>query len=594
MSSFLPTFANAAGFWALLGVPAVLAIHFLQQRSRTAVISTLFLLETLAPESRGGRTWSRLRASRVLLLQLLAVLLATWVLTGPRWLRGESSQTVVVVLDSAVGMGAFRAEAVAAARGKLAASESRAAHTEWVVMTSDPRQPPLYSGPDRAAAGAALSGWRPRLGTHDYGPAIRLARQLAGAGGLSWFITDSRAKVPTDQPAVGVGHALANVGFAGGRVERDGTLTVWRALVSNHADTPQRRTWWVEQAGARSTAESVELPPGALVELSARFPDNADACTLVLEADGFAEDDRLPLIRPVPKALTAAIGADGETGAFFKKLLEGVDGVTLTGAQPVRLRIERTQAVQGREWGAAILLPVSATAGRRLEVAPVVPEKHPLVADLNWQGLLGPGPSWLTRLPEDEALLWQAGAPLVWLRPGPDDARQLVLNFNWEASNAGRLPGAVLLLRRFVERVRDAQPGRYARNFDTGERVWLREADTAGDAALSVEFRAASGTPAVVRSVSGGERAVLRTPGEAGFLTVKRGGQVLVDGAVQFADARQGDFRAAETFATGLPAATAAAAFEHNTRADPFATSWLALLGVILLGSWWPARRARP
>ena len=176
MSSLLPTFANPAGFWALLGVPVILAIHFLQQRSRMAVISTLFLLETLAPESRGGRTWSRLRASRVLLLQLLAVLLATWVLTGPRWLRGESAQTVVVVLDSAVSMGAFRAEAVAAAGKKLAASESRAAHTEWVVMTSDPRQPPLYSGPDRTAAEAALSGWRPRLGTHDYAPAIRLSR----------------------------------------------------------------------------------------------------------------------------------------------------------------------------------------------------------------------------------------------------------------------------------------------------------------------------------------------------------------------------------------------------------------------------------
>ena len=88
MSTLLPTFSNIAGFWALLGVPVILSIHFLQQRSRTEIVSTLFLLETLAPESRGGRVWSRLRSSRSLLLQLLAVLLAAWVLAGPRWLRG--------------------------------------------------------------------------------------------------------------------------------------------------------------------------------------------------------------------------------------------------------------------------------------------------------------------------------------------------------------------------------------------------------------------------------------------------------------------------------------------------------------------------
>ena len=43
------------GFSALLGVPAILLIHFLQRESRRVVVSTLFLIEQLAPISAQGR-----------------------------------------------------------------------------------------------------------------------------------------------------------------------------------------------------------------------------------------------------------------------------------------------------------------------------------------------------------------------------------------------------------------------------------------------------------------------------------------------------------------------------------------------------------
>src|SRR5690349_20650245 len=96
----MPTFGNLLGFWALLGVPVILAIHFLQRESRQVVTSTLFLLEQLAPESAQGRRWERLRNSVTLWLQILAVLLLTWLLVQPRWLRANSIQHVVIVLDS--------------------------------------------------------------------------------------------------------------------------------------------------------------------------------------------------------------------------------------------------------------------------------------------------------------------------------------------------------------------------------------------------------------------------------------------------------------------------------------------------------------
>src|SRR2546423_8253997 len=101
-------FANPLGLWALLGIPAILLIHFLQRESRRVTVSTLFLLEQLNPISAQGRRLERLRNSAPLWLQLLAVLLATWLLTQPRWVRKDSTQSIVVALDSSISMTVFR------------------------------------------------------------------------------------------------------------------------------------------------------------------------------------------------------------------------------------------------------------------------------------------------------------------------------------------------------------------------------------------------------------------------------------------------------------------------------------------------------
>src|ERR1044072_7329739 len=89
----MPIFANPLGLWALLGLPVILAVHFLQQRARVARTSTWFLIEKVAPDRARGRSRDRLRSSRTLWLQLLAIVLAAWVLGEPRWVRTQSAQT---------------------------------------------------------------------------------------------------------------------------------------------------------------------------------------------------------------------------------------------------------------------------------------------------------------------------------------------------------------------------------------------------------------------------------------------------------------------------------------------------------------------
>ena len=570
----MPLFANPAGWWALLGVPLVVAIHFLQQRAKVAVTSTWFLIERLAPDSARGRTWDQLLFSRQLWLQLLAVIVAAWVLAAPRWVRAESAQTIVVVLDASASMEAFRPAAVTAAEREMDAAQGLAARTTWVVLTSDPRSPPLYRGPERLAASVALARWRPELGAHDAGEALRLANSLAGAAGRTLFITDSRAKAPKGQRTAGVGRVIENAGFAGADVTRDGARHRWRAIIRNHAATAQSRTWHAEWTGGTTAEQPLALAPGALAELAGEFPAGVDAMTIVLSADGFAGDDRLPLVRPAPKPLSVLAEGSDAAADFFRKITAEVDGVTLAATRaPARLRLAQlTPDSLAREQRGGIFWPHGdERRDQTLATEPITPTRDPLVADLNWQGWIGTGPHGFTPAPGDTMLLWQGGATLMFVRSTPG-ARQLVLAADWAMSNAARLPAMVLLARRFLEAERDAQDAPFAANFDCAAPLEL----VGGAAGAVVEF------PGVKEATPW----MGHVPGRAGFFNVKRGDAVVVRAAAQFADPRTADFRAAETFFNELPGERARA-IEQNTRPDPFATWWLLALASLVLGSWW-------
>lgn len=589
----MPVFGNPLGGWALLAVPAIVAIHFLQQRAKVATTSTWFLIEKLAPDSARGRTWEQLRSSRTLWLQLLAALLAAWVLVEPRWVQADSTQTVVVVLDASASMQPFADRAVAAGETELNSAQGFAAHTTWVVLTTDSRQPPLYRGPSLRAAAAALRTWQPELGQHDFSAALQTARGLAGASGRTLLITNSRSKAPPDQSTVGVGEPLDNVGFAGATVVREDGHWRWKAWVQNHSATRQTRSWHIVMGEQRSAEQSLDLNPDALVEIGAAWPDAATELAVELAPDRFTTDDRLPLVRPRPRPLTVTVEGEDDAALFFRKLAQNVEGVTVTATPGATLRLARLDwtAVAAESRGGIFWPPADRRSQVSLMTEPVIPDRHSLVDGLNWQGLVGSGPNGYRATTGDVTLLWQDRSPLVLLRPSAPLAstphRKLLLAFDWDTSNAARLPSLVLLAERFLTQERDAQAAQYSANFDAGAPIALADAIPPGDLRLS--FRRASGGPAVVTSVRAAARPELRAPGGVGLFTLSLGDARLVTGSAQFADPRQSDFRSAETFRQEIPREQKAAV-ERNTRPDPLAAVWLMLMAAMLTISWWPYR----
>ncbi len=206
-----PTFGNPAGFLALLAIPAILAIHFLQRESRRVVSSTLFLLEQLAPESAQGRRFERLRTSVPLWLQLLAALLAAWLLVDPRWVRPDAAQHVMLVLDSTVSMDAFRDDLLKALDEDTARLASAAAHTEWQVVETDLTRATIYSGPDRqgpSCRGARMAAAPRRTRSR---PANPVRASDPRRQGLADFRDRPQAASPLRRPAARRGPSVRSL-----------------------------------------------------------------------------------------------------------------------------------------------------------------------------------------------------------------------------------------------------------------------------------------------------------------------------------------------------------------------------------------------
>jgi hypothetical protein len=578
--NFPIVFANPWGALALLGVPAVIAIHCLQQKSRLLSVSTLFLLERLAPDSKQGRRLTWLRNSLAFWLQLLCVLVLAWLLAEPRWLETNHVQRVVLVLDSSISMRAFSDKLIARTSPRLAALASLAPRTYWTVLETDPTKPTLYEGFDLTALDHKLEAWKPSLPAHDPAHALELARSLAPHDALVIFISDRPHELPSGVDLLAIGEPIQNCGLVGCRVAPAGDDLQWQVMVQNYGKQTARRTWWMEIAGQKTDAQSIDLEPGHPQVLKGRFPRGIDQLEVCLAPDQFSLDDRMPVVRPKPKEMTVDLLGDDATIDLLTRLAQTIPSLATVQAgekADIDFRVlDPHIPVPGNAVSSVILFDApddhDAFSG-----GPFAMEDDLLNQDLNWQGLavqlLEPSP--LTA--QDHVLLWKGPQPVILLRTLAEGRRQLVFNFNFSTSNAARLPAFVLLVSRFIELVRQDKLAPEARNVELAEPLIVTTDPQKGAVTLHDTDGSAATTDAQALTN-------LRAPTLPGFFSVTQGDETLLSGAAQFADARESDFSTATTEDT--LASHAARLIDVQTRADAWAPFWLVLLTALLIGSW--------
>ena len=563
------TFANPAGLWALLGLPVVLAIHFLQRQTRHLPCSTLFLLEKIAPQSLQGRRWEQLRSSVPLWLQLLAVLILAWLLVQPRWLRKESVQRVVIVLDSSLSMSASTERIFEELPKRLRTIAAQAKTTEWVLMESNLQRHSLYSGNDVEAVINALDGWAPTIGTHDFSPAWRISRNLMQNSGSTIFVTDRPIEAPKDVSLFSIAEPFENVGFTGFRTQRDEDGSeAWLALIKNYGKTEQKRQWWIESAGEKSPPQELSLKAGEIKALRGKF--SKEALELVLSTDGFALDNRLPAVRPEPKHLEIAIEAGSPHAEFWQKLAASLENVSVQTETPAQAGETLPEGAThplasadlifgsynplnpGLPSHPGIFFVNEPGAPKKYRKGMIFSENHPLVAELTWQGLLC-GQAFSIGLKEgDEVILWQGDFPLIFLRPviskqsnGNELAGlQLLCNFDLRHSNAEHISALIVLLHRYAESVRAKKIALEARNVDCDQ--LLRLATDPGQVEpVVLRSQTVYSIPEDYQELFAENASILRAPAVPAFFEVRQASDFLLRGAAQFADSREADFQEA-------------------------------------------------
>ena len=568
--------ANPLGLLALLGIPTILAIHFLQRKAREIPVSTLFLLDQTRREAASGRRFDRLIPSIPLWMQLLAVLLLAWFLSEPRYRKSGSVQRVAVVVDPSASMSVFKQKALDRLVGILPELQGPASEIQLTVLESAPNRPRLYTGTSIDALKSALESWQPHDGPVDPTRSLRLARSLVSREGIVLYLTDTPSgPLPFQARLLAVGEAIENVGFTGVSFTTEEGALVWRALLKNHGTQAVDRTWSMQTSSGSTEPRPVHLNPGSLVTLQAAFPRDAKNVRIVLSSDQFPLDDVLPLVAPRPKTISLFTATSPAFAGLATKLLHALDTAeTSRDAATADLSIASynplNPALPTRN--AIVFVENEVRTGAWLKGG-IVAEANPLMDGLNWQSLLVRETAELERRQTDTVMLWQDKRPLIFLRES-NGTQQLLFNFDPGLSNAEKQPAFIVLLHRFAESVRTAKIAPLAANLETGE---------------PLNLSAAPGIPLSIRATDPAGKTIdhadIQTANALpGFLTIDQNEQTLLTAAVHFGDPREADFSAC---ATSTPEETRnAAAIERHTRPDPLWRSWILVLLVALMISW--------
>lgn len=468
-------FANPAGLWALLAVPAVVWLHLHRRRHTERDVAALFLWEDTSPVDASGRVRQPLRTNPSFWLELLAALMAALAVAGFDPLGGGRSTHVVAVLDDSGSMSARGSAGGTSARDRAVARLERAfdeaGRSARVTLVRSGVRPTLLCGPGALLPDArtALESWQPAAPAHDLRPALLLARELAEEGQVL-LLTDALPEQPHGDPGLRVealGESLDNLALLDARrTSRPGGGTPSdhiECLVRSFAAEPRAGVLTLSAGDVELARRSFTLEPGIARRLTLEVPSSTPAVTLSLEADALPLDDVAVLYPDPPREVRVGWALDEGLAALLGlEQLGAVDPATVATDDAPHLVIAHAPAPEPA-W--SLVLPREADAHEAYVGPFMVQRRHPLM-----EGVLLDGIVW-TR--SDAEVV---GFPLVAAGNQPllgetQRGRSSVFQMDVviQRSTLHRSPDWPILLSNLVAMRRDALPGPRARNLVSGE-----------------------------------------------------------------------------------------------------------------------------
>jgi hypothetical protein len=330
--------------------------------------------------------------------------------------------------------------------------------------------------------------------------------------------------------------------------------------------------------GELSQQVDVKLLPGSIGRISGELPPDFEKGLLILGEDKFGWDNVLPFVYPSIKPLNYSVKLkDAEQAAWVDKLMKTLPGAQ--SLQPAVLRWLEGWPLETEPETPAEIWWLNGEATSAFAVA--VPGGESLAEGLSWDGFLALPYSGFQTLPSDQVQLWMGEQPLV-IRRDSQAGTRLLMNFEWETSNAMRFPSMLLLLHRFMKEQQQLQPLPFSTQLETRQLLPVRAKanetlqtrfEDLDDNVMEGEMNFSSQAPA---------------PERPGTFRVKRGEEILMQAGVFSGDVAEGNFLQAKPHP--LPDRVVMDRRQKNSQTDFLMPLWFALLMGALTLAWWSER----
>jgi len=496
------------GMLGLLAIPGIVGLHIFRAQRRTIIIGGLHLWDFAKRRQPVGRTRRMLENSIPLILEILAVLIITSMLSGLTWQGSPELPHALVVLDGSISMNATDAggrSSVEKARRWI--SSNGGDRVRWTIVEAGVR-PTLLAGPRATSAEVRdrLTSWHPTAPSAAMFESTELLARFGQIGQKMIVLTDGGAQsfipdIPLEVQEFGTPSYNSAIAFAD-RYHVDATTDriVAQIIYYGAPGTVGDVGVTVKIGGVTAQARSVRVEADRQARVEWDLATRTEVVEVQLDDDPLPDDNKAILPPVADREVVAYIGTKEQWTQPIVRALASLDDV--------RMVDDRTMAhllITDRETSAGLIAPVADSQRLRTELRLPVPlpnedtqtvtrglwanRRHPLVRSLVVEGILWSYvPSILSTPPPNGVTLISATTetretiPLLIgmdsrpasLRGASDLRRAWILNAQPESGNLTRSVAWPVLMMNIVEDTRQRLPGPSRSHYRVGELVTLR------------------------------------------------------------------------------------------------------------------------
>jgi len=561
------------GLASLASLAAITILYFYVFRGRPIEVSHLFLWDVGESLRREGRRWVRPPLTLPFVLEMLSALLLALLVAGLAYGHTSAVRHAVVVLDSSASMNAGDGPAAFRSRALKRIEEVFRAlgpDSRVTLVVSGFGGDVLAGGPlTLEAARQALARWRPAAPDHSLGPAVAMARSLAGEGCPVLVLTDHKVDLE-GCIAIGVGQPLDNTGWVAAHWSRPNELFA----VARHFGSKGTRTEVVLRGPAGELArKELDFSSRRSIPLSFRLPERVRRVQLELPPDALPNDNVLVLTRPVMPSLNVQVDvADEQLAAEIRRALAAIRSIRVREGSPPALVF--AGEAEGQPGGDAfrVAFHVSPSASARAFVGPyVVDPFDPLTNGIQLEGTIWSADPELKA--EGRRVLISVGElPLVLA-----DARGVTLNVLPAGTTLFQMPAWPVFISNLAWAVHEAGPGLKRFSYRLGESLsFTRPADWKGP----IEIVSPEGEVSKFE----GRQVYYGAFRAAGVYSVRAGGREVAELDVNLLSEAESDLTGAASY--GSLAELNPASLRRTTMRT-FGREFALVVAVLLLSCWW-------